>query len=132
MVTVRVELFHEAIEDELKHEPDKRAQAVAVRLRNLEVEAHRRFAVDEIADAEIGTRNGLLHDWIVVQRHRRDDARLNARCLAVGAIELPLDGLAHIGMSECRLAVMIEPVQARARICRRAYGRSSASRPAHR
>ena len=74
MVTVRVELFHEAIEDELKHEPDKRTQAVAVRLRNLEVEAHRRFAINEIANDEVGTRDGLLYDWIVVQRHRGDDA----------------------------------------------------------
>ncbi len=55
MVTIQVELFHEAIEDKLKHEPDKRTQAVAVRLRNLEVEAHRRFTVNEIANA--GSRN---------------------------------------------------------------------------
>ncbi len=54
-----------------------------------------------------------MHDRIVVQRHRGDDARLNARCLAVCAVELALDSLAHVGVSEGRLAIHIGPLQAR-------------------
>ena len=54
-MAVQIELFHEAIEDELKHEPDKWPQPVAIRLRDFEIEAHRNVAIDEIADDKVGT-----------------------------------------------------------------------------
>src|ERR1035441_1859314 len=93
MVAVLVKLLHQPVQDELKHKPDERAESVAVRLRNLEVEAHRRFSIDKVAHTEIRARKGLLDDWVVVQRHRGDNARMDARCLSVGAIELPLNSL---------------------------------------
>ena len=62
---------------------------------------------------KVGAGDGLLHDRIVVEGHRSDDARLDARRLAVRPVELALNGLADIGMGEGWLAVHIEPLKAR-------------------
>src|ERR1700733_3279245 len=98
MVTAGIETFHEPIEDQLKHEPYQRSQAFSIRLRNLEIQAHRLCSVNQISDNEIRTGNGLLNNRVVVDGHRSDDAGLNAGSLAVGPIYVSLDGFADEGM----------------------------------
>src|ERR1700722_10813392 len=105
MVTAGVEPFHEPIEDELEHEPYQRSQAFSIRLRDLEIQAHRLLSVHQISDNEIRTGNGLLNYRVVVDCHRSDDAGLNARSLAVGPIELALNSFADERMGKGRLAV---------------------------
>src|ERR1700722_18068966 len=119
MVTAGVEPFHEPIEDELEHEPNQRSQAFSIRLRDLEIQAHGLFSVNEISDNEIGAGNSPLNYWVVVDSHRSDDAGLNARSLAVGPIELSLNGFADERMCKGRLAVDVEPLKERIRFAAR-------------
>src|ERR1700760_1504039 len=115
MVTAGIKPFHKTIEDELEHEPYQRSETFSIRLRDFEIQAHWLRPVDQILDNEIRTENGPLNNWVVVDRHRSDDAGLNAGSLAVGPIELSLNGFADERMGKSRLAVDVEPLKARIR-----------------
>src|SRR5262249_7011445 len=112
VVSRRILLGEELVEDQIDNEPDKWPELVPVTRgrRYFEVQRHRRFAINEGPYREIGTANGLLNDRVIVDRHRGDDGGLYAGAFSVGPVELALHGFGDVRVSRSRPSRHILPV----------------------